>query len=162
MKVHDVMTRDPVTIAADATVREASTTLRTNRIGGLPVMDGDRVVGMITESDILALLKTEELTDDLWLPSPLEVIEVPIREWLNWEKTQHALTNIGDLPVRRVMSQPVITAEEDWEIEQAAGVMLREGVARLPVLRDGTLTGIVTREDLVFGLSASGEEGASE
>ncbi|MHC1626988.1 MAG: CBS domain-containing protein [Methanoculleaceae archaeon] len=162
MKVRDVMTKHPVTVTGDATVREAASLLRKHRIGGLPVMEGDRLAGIITESDILALLKTDDLSQDLWLPSPLEVIEVPVREFINWEKTRHALTGIGDIPVRDVMSRNPVTAEEDWEIEEAAAVMLREGVARLPVLREGRLTGIVTREDLIFGLAASGGEGGPE
>ena len=70
-------------------------------------------------------LQTERISDDLWLPSPLEIIEVPIREYVNWEKTKHALRNIGDTPVKKVMTHRVITATEDMDIEQAAALMLK-------------------------------------
>ncbi|MDK2890797.1 MAG: hypothetical protein PWR21_1429, partial [Methanoculleus sp.] len=107
------------------------------------------------------LLDTGDLSDDLWLPSPLEVIEVPVREFINWEKTKRALADIGDMEVRRVMSSPVIAIDEDSDIADAASLMLREGIARLPVLRDDNLVGIVTRADIVHGLGASaGEERA--
>ncbi|NYT07734.1 MAG: CBS domain-containing protein, partial [Methanomicrobiales archaeon] len=134
MKVSEIMTRNPVTVSADDPVREAAGRLRTNRIGGLPVMEGDRLAGIVTESDIIALLDTGEISDDLWLPSPLEVIEVPVREFINWEKTKSALTSIGDKKVREIMSHPVITIGEDAEIEEAASLMLSHKIARLPVV----------------------------
>lgn len=152
MKVKDVMTGDPITIPVDGKVREAARLLRTHHIGGLPVMDGDRVAGVITESDILSLLRVEDVSDDLWLPSPLEIIEIPIREYINWGRTKKALTSIGDLEVREVMSMPAITIGEDADIEEAAATMLRENIARLPVLRGTKLVGIVTRADIVRGV----------
>jgi CBS domain-containing protein len=159
MQIKDVMTPDPVTVRVDSPVSEAAGLLRKYHIGGLPVMDGDRVAGIVTETDILSLLDTGDLSDDLWLPSPLEVIEVPVREFINWERTKRALTDISNMEVRRVMSSPVIAIDEDSDIADAASLMLREGIARLPVLRDGNLVGIVTRADIVHGLGASsGEE----
>ncbi|NYT20341.1 MAG: CBS domain-containing protein [Methanomicrobiales archaeon] len=155
MKVSEIMTRNPVTVSADDPVREAAGRLRTNRIGGLPVMEGDRLAGIVTESDIIALLDTGEISDDLWLPSPLEVIEVPVREFINWEKTKSALTSIGDKKVREIMSHPVITIGEDAEIEEAASLMLSHKIARLPVVRDGRLIGIVARADIIRGVGGS-------
>lgn len=152
------MTPDPVTVRVDSPVREAAGLLRKYHIGGLPVMDGEQVAGIVTETDILSLLDVGDLSDDLWLPSPLEVIEVPVREFINWEKTKRALTDIGDMEVRRVMSSPVIATDEDSDIADAASLMLHEGIARLPVLRDGKLVGIVTRADIVQGIGASSEE----
>jgi CBS domain-containing protein len=52
------------------------------------------------------------------------------------------------------MSSPAITVEEDVEIEDAAALMLDEGIARLPVIRAGTLVGIVAREDIVRGVAS--------
>jgi CBS domain-containing protein len=110
---------------------------------------------MLTESDIIALLETERISNDLWLPSPLEIIEVPIREFINWEKTKHALRNIGDTPVRKVMTHRLMTATEDMDIEAAASLMLREGIARLPVMHGKNLVGIITRADIVQGVGMS-------
>jgi CBS domain-containing protein len=155
MKISEIMTRNPITVSAEEPVREAAGLLRTHRIGGLPVMEGDSLAGIVTESDIIALLDTGEISDDLWLPSPLEVIEVPVREFINWEKTKAALTSIGDRKVREIMSHPVITISEDAEIEDAASLMLTHRVARLPVVKDGRLTGIVARADIIRGVGGS-------
>ncbi|HDR74369.1 MAG TPA: CBS domain-containing protein [Methanoculleus sp.] len=160
MKVKDVMTPSPLTVPADATVSETAAILRKNRIGGLPVMDGDTIVGIVTETDILSLLDTGEISDDLWLPSPLEIVEVPIREFINWEKTKAALADIGTSPITTVMSDNVISIDEEADIEEAAAIMLREGIARLPVLKRGRLVGIVTRLDIVRGVGSRFESSA--
>lgn len=155
MKVHEIMTRDPITVTANTTVRDAAALLRKHNIGGLPVLDGDRLVGIITETDIVSLLKVQEISDDLWLPSPLEIIELPIREFINWNKTKSALSNIGETPVREIMAMPAITVSDDADIEDAAAIMLREDVARLPVVHDARLVGIITRADIVRGVGAA-------
>jgi CBS domain-containing protein len=152
MKVREIMTPNPIVVQVDTPVREAAGLLRKNRIGGLPVMEGDRVAGVVTESDIISLLTVDEPSEDLWLPSPLEIIEVPIREYINWGKTKKALSSIGNLKVREVMTSPAIVIGADADIEEAASIMLKEGIARIPVVEDGRLVGIVTRADIVRGI----------
>ncbi len=159
MQVREIMTREPITVQADAPIREAAGLLRKNRIGGLPVLDGDCLVGIVTETDIVSLLQVPEISDDLWLPSPLEVIELPIREYVNWAKTKRALSHIGDRRVRDVMSMPAITVDAGEDIEEAAAVMMREDIARLPVVSGGRLVGIVTRADIVRGVGMTREAG---
>jgi len=155
MLVKEVMTKEPVVATTGMPLRDAVALLRKNHIGGLPVMEGDDLAGMLTESDIIAQLETGRISDDLWLPSPLEVIEIPIREYVNWEKTKHALRNIGDTPVKKVMTHRVVTATEYMDIEAAASLMLKEGITRLPVVRGKKLVGIIARADIVQGVGMS-------
>ena len=155
MLVKEVMTKEPVVATTSMPLRDAVALLRKNHIGGLPVMEGDELAGMLTESDIIAQLETGRISDDLWLPSPLEVIEIPVREYFNWEKTKHALRNIGDTPVKKVMTHRVVTATEDMDIEAAASLMLKEGITRLPVVRGKKLVGIIARADIVQGVGMS-------
>jgi CBS domain-containing protein len=150
--VKEIMTKNPVVCSTVTPLRDAVALLRKHHIGGLPVLEGTELVGMLTESDIIAQLETGRISDDLWLPSPLEIIEIPVREFINWEKTKHALQNIGDTPVKKVMTHRVVTATEDMDIEAAASLMLKEGIARLPVIRGKELVGIVTRADIVQGV----------
>ncbi len=53
--VERVMARNVITISEDATLEEAARLMADNRIGGLPVMKGDQVVGIITETDLFRL-----------------------------------------------------------------------------------------------------------
>lgn len=155
MFVSEAMTKNPLTCTVGTPLRDAVAILRRNRIGGLPVMDGENLTGIITESDVIAQLQTESLSNDLWLPSPLEIIEIPIREYVNWEKTKDALRNIGDIPVEKVMTHRVVTVTPEMDIEEAASIMLKEGIARLPVLDNEKLVGILTRADIVKAVGAS-------
>jgi len=59
LTVKHIMTRDPITIAPDFSVEAAARLMLEHKIGGLPVMDNERVVGIITESDIFRMLVTE-------------------------------------------------------------------------------------------------------
>jgi len=58
------------------------------------------------------------------------------------------------------MTSPAVTVEEDVEIEDAASLMLDEGIARLPVVRGGKLVGIVAREDIVRGVASGSGDSA--
>jgi len=162
MLVKDAMTKDPIVCTTETSLREAVGLMRKHHIGGLPVMEGTELVGMLTESDLISLLETERISDDLWLPSPFEIIEIPIREYINWEKTKHALRNIGDMKAEKVMTHPAIIATEDMDIEEAAALMLKEGISRLPVMRNEKLVGILARADIITAVGSlrSVNEGA--
>ena len=59
--VHDAMTRDPQTVRSDATLQEVARMMLEGRLGALPVVDDGRLVGIITETDILrAFLRLSE------------------------------------------------------------------------------------------------------
>ncbi|MDE2376946.1 CBS domain-containing protein [Bradyrhizobium sp.] len=55
-KVHQIMTSNPVTIALDAPLEEIATTMETRNVKRLPVLQGDRVVGIVTRSDFLPVV----------------------------------------------------------------------------------------------------------
>ena len=158
MLVTNAMTKEVITCSAETPLRDVVALFRKHHIGGLPVMEGRELVGMVTESDLISLLESERISDDLWLPSPFEVIEIPIREYINWEKTKHALRNIGDLPAKKIMTHRVVTATGEMDIEAAAALMLKEGISRLPVLRGKTIIGIVTRADIINAIGSSYRE----
>lgn len=163
MLVQDAMTKNPVICSPKTPLRDVAALFRKHHVGGLPVMEGTSLAGIITESNLISLLETERISDDLWLPSPFEVIEIPIREYINWEKTKHALTSIGDMPAESVMTRHVFTATEDMDVEAAAALMLKNRITRLPVLRGKTLVGIITRADIInaIGSAYSSQEGGN-
>ncbi len=55
VKVRDVMTRDVITVTEDTPIEQAARIMADNKIGGLPVMRGDDVVGIITETDLFKI-----------------------------------------------------------------------------------------------------------
>ncbi len=59
LTVGEIMTRDPITVTPEMSIEAAARLMLEHKIGGLPVMEGDRLVGIITETDIFRLLVSE-------------------------------------------------------------------------------------------------------
>lgn len=152
MKVKDVMNSNVVFCRPDNTVREAAKILKDNNISGAPVLDGDELVGIISEADLLKLLIVPE-QGELWLPSPFEVIEVPIRELLGWEETKKMLSDVGLTKVEDIMTPEVYTISSEASVEEASEHMIRHKINRLPVIEDSRVVGIITRGDIIEGLA---------
>lgn len=133
--VRDVMTRDVVTVAPETSFREAVRLMEELRIDALPVIEGDRVVGLVAESD---LLLKEELAG---LPAGGAV--------LPWQRRRDR-SRAGARSVREAMTRSPATVSPDDTLSAAARVMHRRRVGGLPVVEgDVRLVGIVTRSDLL-------------
>ncbi len=152
MLVRDVMNSRPVTVQANDLVGKAAKLMRENKISGMPVLDGDSLVGVVSESDLLKLLSAEDEEGGLWLPSPFELIEVPLRDLVRWERLRAGSEDVSKRTVSDVMSRSVAHIGPDQTIEDAAAAMTRHKINRLPVIENGKLVGIVTRGDIIAGL----------
>ena len=152
MKVKDVMNPNIVFCKPDNTIREAAKILKENNVSGAPVLEGEELVGIISEADLLKLLILPE-KGGLWLPSPFEVIEVPIRELLGWEETKKMLSDVGSTKIEEIMTKDVHTISSKASVEEASEHMIRHRINRLPVTEDNRLVGIVTRGDIIQGLA---------
>ncbi len=152
MKVKDVMNPNVVFCKPEDTVREAAKALKVNNISGAPVLEGRKLVGIVSEADLLKLLVIPE-KGDLWLPSPFEVIEVPIRELLSWEDTKKMLSDVGSTKVEEMMTKNVHTISSEASVEEASEIMIRHRINRLPVMENSHVVGIVTRGDIIEGLA---------
>jgi CBS domain-containing protein len=147
MKVSDVMTREVVTVAPQASLKEAAEILAQRRISGLPVVDQDGVVlGVVSEADIL--FKERPRPEDRGLLLRLfGHDDAPLRE------------KSDAVSVGQAMTAPPITIDHFAPVSSAAERMLDAHVHRLPVVDvNGKLLGIVTRADLVRAFVRSDEE----
>jgi CBS domain-containing protein len=158
MKVREVMNRSPITCQANDTVGDAARILRENKISGIPVLDGEKLVGVVSESDLLKLLSQEEDGGSLWLPSPFEVFEVPFRDLIRWERLHASMPDISKKKVYEVMSREIFQMGPEDSVEEAAAIMTRHHINRLPVVEDGRLVGIITRGDIITGLGEKSAE----
>ncbi len=116
--VNDVMTRTVETIGPDATLEQAAARMNERGIGALPVRDGDRLIGMITDRDITVRAMAKGLDP-------------------------------AQATVREAMTQGVIVCHQVQTIRDAADLMERYRIRRLPVLNnEDHLVGIVSLDDL--------------
>jgi CBS domain-containing protein len=140
--VGDVMTKNVIKIREDADIHEATTLLSENRISGLPVVDSqDRVVGMITEADLLAMvgMKKGHTFKD--------VIRHLLGEPLPEPKQGKRL--------REIMTSPAITTGPEADIREVASMLGEKRIKRLPVVDEQRrLIGIISRADIVKAIGA--------
>lgn len=140
--VGETMTGDVVLLAADAPAGAALRRLVHKAISGAPVVDRGRVVGVVTQRDLLV----PTLLDD---PAARPDTRFPTRG--------HRLAG---LRVRDLMSGEPITAQPDWPLVQAVRTMIDNRVNRLPVVdRHCRPLGVLTRHDVLRAVAARGRPG---
>ncbi|MFG2969458.1 CBS domain-containing protein [Streptomyces sp. NPDC048179] len=133
--VSDVMTHSPVAVGRDASFKDVVALLDRWKVSALPVLEGEgRVIGVVSEAD---LLPKEEFRDS----DPDRFVQ---RERLA------DLAKAGGVTAGELMSAPAVTVHADATLAEAARIMARRRVKRLPVVDGvGLLKGIVSRADLL-------------
>ncbi|KZX16448.1 inosine-5'-monophosphate dehydrogenase [Methanobrevibacter cuticularis] len=153
IKIDEAMKKDVITINKDDTITEAAKKLTENDISGAPVMDGDNIVGILSEGDIMDLLEVHSPNLNLILPSPLDLLEMPLRMKHEYDEVANGIKKASLTIVKDIMVSPVITIKIDKDIADAANIMADNNIKRIPVVDDtGNLIGIITRGDIVKAL----------
>jgi CBS domain-containing protein len=138
----DAMTRPAVACRDTAFFEEAAELLATHGISGCPVVDdAGTVVGVVSERDLAHCLG-----------GPL--VRLALRRGLH----DDAVRDVAELPrearrVRDVMTAPAIVVTPDAPLGEVAFTMSRDQINRVPVVSDGELVGVLTRGDVLAGLS---------
>lgn len=115
VQISDLMSFPVHMVTADACMEEVALILRAKGISGIPVVNGGRVVGMISRRDFRKMRKESQLRS----------------------------------PVRAFMTTDVLTIEPGKSPNQAAQLMVKHDVGRLPVVENGHVIGIITRSDVM-------------
>lgn len=138
MKVKDVMSTHVDFVNADTKVRDIALLIFGRGINGVPVVKDRKIVGFVTEKDILSK----------FYPTEKEYIEDPLREG-NFEGMEEKIDEIFSLNAEKVMSQHVTTVTEDTPLLKAQSKMFIKQVGRLPVIdNEGHLVGIISAGDI--------------
>jgi CBS domain-containing protein len=144
MQVRDIMTRQVIAAAPDASVLEIASLLVDHRISAVPVVEGEAVVGMVSEADLLHRHELGTKRDPAALPW--------WRRFFAGEDASGIYVEAHATKARDIMSTPVISVAEDLSANDLAALLEARGVRRAPVLRAGRLVGIVSRADFVRAL----------
>ena len=137
LRVRDAMSREVVTVEPETGVGEAWGLCRERNIRHLPVVEGGKLVGIVSDRD-------------------LRDVSPP-------RSTQDQENTLGYVRVREIMTSDVVTAHPLDTIEHAARVIYDRHFNCLPVVADGELAGIITSTDLVrtlVELTGAGSEGS--
>jgi acetoin utilization protein AcuB len=126
MFVGERMSRPVISVTPETPINEALAMFRQEHIRRAPVMKDGKLVGIVSERDLLNAS-----------PSPVTTLSI-------WE--MHYL--ISKVTVNQVMSKKVITVDQDTPIEEAARIMADKKIGGVPVVYDGKVVGIITETDL--------------
>lgn len=142
MKVADVMQKHVEYVRASTPVEDVARIIFGRGINGLPVCHNRRVIGFITERDILAQ----------FYPHLADYLKDPVKNQ-DFEKMEEKTSHILGLSAKDVMSKTPVTVSEHTPLLKAQSLMFTHKVARLPVVdREKNLVGIISKGDIFRSL----------
>jgi CBS domain-containing protein len=151
VRVREIMTTDVVVLRGDDSLQEA--TIRMSRKGnsGVPVIDPEgMIVGILSESDILEFAASYE-GHDLDVRS-LSLLCLPYERLTRDEEVCQRYRWVGEAKVKEGMNEEVVTIDGEEDVRKALETMVRLGSNRQPVASQGSLIGMVARQDVLVAL----------
>ena len=145
MRAVDIMVRDVVTVASDTPISEAVKLLSEHDISALPVLENGRLIGIISEAD---LLHRSEIGTEKHRPWWIEAMTPATTLASDFTKS-HGM-KVGEL-----MKTNVVTATEEDTVADIANLLERHRIKRVPIMAGGELVGIVSRANLIQALASS-------
>ena len=121
------MATDLVTLHVDEELSLASDIMNLARIRHLPILEGDRLVGIISQRDLFRASLASVMGYD-------------------YAETRDHLKSVA---IREAMVKEVITVEPDSEIQEAGRIMLEKRIGCLPVVQNDRLVGMLTETDIL-------------
>jgi CBS domain-containing protein len=130
-RIRDVMTTEVISVPEETLIKDVARALARHRVSAVPVVGAEgEVLGVVSEADVLSR----------WRTAPTGLLG---------RFRRRRATGVPEV-AREVMTSPAITVNADAAVAQGAGLLIRHGIKRLPVVdRTGTLVGIVSRADLL-------------
>jgi CBS domain-containing membrane protein len=132
--VREIMMGSPVTLQSDDTLDLANDVISLGRIRHLPILEDGKLVGLVTARDLMGAAATQ-------------IFGLK-------QKTKSAL--LKTVLIREIMKKRLITVEPETDITEAAHLMASNKIGCLPVLREGSLVGLVTTTDVLRYVSEIG------
>lgn len=126
MLVGERMSHPVLTVSPDMSALDAQAFMRREHIRRAPVIQNGKLVGIVTEGDLLNASPTQATLLSVWEISYL----------------------VSKIKVSQVMTKNVMTISEDTPIEEAARLMIDSKIGGLPVTLDGKVVGMITETDL--------------
>lgn len=143
MHAAEIMTRNVITATPKTEVREIVDMMIKNRISAVPVVEGDRVIGMVSEGDLMRRVENKTDRRDSWWLSAL----------FSARNDVDAYVKSRGRRAEDVMTRDPICISEDTPLYKIAQTLEKNHIKRVPVVTGGKLVGIVSRSNLLQGFS---------
>jgi len=135
-EVDRIMSRDVITVEEKTSIAKAIKTFIKNGVSHLPIMKGERLVGVVSAHDIIT-----------------KILFARIRVTTG-ERVGERVKSL-DIPISNLMSYPVLTIERGTKIGDCVQIIMERGVGSLIVVDGPLIIGIVTRRDILEHIMAS-------
>lgn len=126
MLVGERMSHPVISVSPETPIHDVLAMFKKEHIRRAPVMKDGKMVGIVTENDLLNAS-----------PSAISTLSV-------WEMNYM----ISKITIKQVMSKKVLSIKKDTPIEEAARIMADNKLGGLPVMDDGRVVGMITETDL--------------
>ncbi|NOZ81834.1 MAG: CBS domain-containing protein [Candidatus Micrarchaeota archaeon] len=127
MLVSDAMNKKVVKLGSDETLLSALKKLAKNKISGAPVVDGEKVIGVLSQRDILKFLGRNHI----------------------FELKEGDVKKLSSKTVSSICTKNPVTVNPETKLTEAVKLMNTHNINRLPVIKNGKLVGILTRADII-------------
>ncbi|MFH8086630.1 MAG: CBS domain-containing protein [Candidatus Aenigmatarchaeota archaeon] len=152
-KVRDFMNSNVICVSSEDSIFEAAKIFCEKNISGAPVLEEGKVVGVISISDIIKFVSMKLQKSDLTqIPSLSLLLFDFIKSSKEYLQMKKEINKILKVKVKDVMTKEVITISPEASLIEAASLMEKNDVNRLPVIENDKLVGIIAREDLIKAL----------
>jgi len=152
LRVRDVMTTQVITLKETDTIKQATVLFALHNISGAPVVDDDRrLIGIVSETDILGLVMKYQSELNIDHPS-LYMFASPLDDASNDDDIKKASEAISKTLVKDIMTRTVLTTTPNAKIVDVVEEMIKLTVNRVPVIEKGVLVGIISRGDIIFSI----------
>ena len=148
-KVKDFMNSEVVYFKPDDSIFKVAKVFSEKNISGAPVVEKGKVAGVISECDIVKFMSSRLGGKRSVLPSLSLLIFSFIKDNV---ELKSEVNKISKIKIKDFMSRKVISINSEASLLEAASVMEKNDINRLPVIDEGKLVGIVTRADLIKAL----------
>ena len=152
--VRQVMTTDVLSFAPEEPIQEAMRRLVEREVDGGPVVEGDRVVGMLTAGDLIVQ------DARLHYPTVITILGATIEMPGSGKHFEEDLHKAVGLTVGEGMSDDVVTCGPDHTVEDVATILHERNMSRLPVVEGDRLVGIISRGDILRAIVQARSQGA--
>lgn len=166
MQARDLMTSPVETVSPNDDVAEVLTRLARANFNGYPVVEDGRLVGIVTQGDLVDLFQPSDRT--LWIPIGfppfLESLEYAVD--LSWDELDVGVDLVRNAgrPIREVMTTDVVSVRPEDDLDRVLALLADDerDINRLPVVEsDGSVVGIIARQDVLRVLREERLQGGS-
>ena len=127
MRIKDVMTKNPITVESETLVWDAQKIMKEHNIRRLPIVDKGKLVGIITQHDLLEAS-----------PSPATSLSIYELNYL-----------LSKMKVKDIMKKNPVTLTPDTPFEEALRIGQEKKIGSFPMVDNGKLVGITTESDII-------------